>query len=80
MNGVSITMLAEMDLQEVVEVYTEEKDISIWTIANAGIKGINRITGSNIALLAARDDEGEISGFQLKSRRLSITRPLEREE
>jgi hypothetical protein len=80
MNGVSITMLAEMDLQEVVEVYTEEKDISIWTIANAGIKGINRITGSNIALFAARDDEGEISGFHLKSRRLSITSPLEREE
>jgi hypothetical protein len=80
MNGVSIATLAEMDLQEVVEVYAEEKDFSIWTIANAGIRGINRITGSDIALFAARDDEGEISGFQLKSRRLNITTPLEREE
>jgi len=80
MSGVSVNRLAGMNLQEAVETYAEEKDISIWTIANAGIKGINRITGSNIALFAARDDEGEVSGFQLKSKRLNISTPLERNE
>jgi len=59
--------------------YTRERDFSMWTIANTGLKGINRITGSDISLMASRDEEGEVSGFQLKSRRFSMTRPLGRE-
>jgi len=80
MSGVSLSRLAEMDLQEVVEIYAEENDFSLWTIANAGIRGINRVTGADIALFAARDDEGEISGFKLKSKRLNITTPLQKED
>jgi hypothetical protein len=80
MSGISLSRLADMDLQEVVEYYADENDFSLWTIANAGIKGINKVTGADIALFAARDEEGEISGFKLKSKRLNITTPLQKEE
>lgn len=78
--NLAMTSLEEIDLQEVVEDFAEEKNLSLWTIASAGIRGINRITGSNLELYAARDDEGEISGIQFKSKRLNITTPLQKPE
>ncbi len=80
MSSLSIAQISEMDLQEVVKDYTEEKDISLLKIANAGIKGINKITKSDISLMASRDEKGDVSGFQLKSKRFSFVRPLGRED
>ena len=80
LRSLTIAQLSQMDLQEIVDEYSEEQNLSLWTIARAGIKGINRITGSDISLLAARDEEGEVSGFQLKSKRFSMTSPLGREK
>lgn len=80
LGSLSVAQISGMDLQEIFEEYTEEKDFSLWTIANAGINGINKIAGSDISLLASRDEEGEVSGFQLKSKRFSLTRPLGQEE
>ncbi len=80
MSSLSIAQISEMDIQEVVKDYTEEKDISLLKIANAGIKGINKITKSDISLLASRDEKGDVSGFQLKSKRFSFVRPLGRED
>jgi hypothetical protein len=76
----SVAQIYDKGLQEVLADYTKEKDISFLTVANAGIKGINRIAGSEISLLASRDEEGEVSGFRLKSKRFSLTRPLGQEE
>lgn len=80
LSSLSAEQLADMDLQEVFDDFTAEREFSLWTVANAGIKGINKITGSDISLLASRDDEGEVSGFRLKSKHLSVTRPLARRE
>lgn len=80
LSSLSVKQLADVDLQEVFDDYTADRELSLWTVANAGIKGINKITGSDISLLASRDDEGEVSGFSLKSKRLSVTRPLARRE
>jgi len=80
LRSLTLAQLAELDPQELFDEYTEERDFSMWTIANAGLKGINRITGSDISLMASRDEEGEVSGFQLKSKRFSMTRPLGRGE
>jgi hypothetical protein len=30
--------------------------------------------------MASKDEEGEVSGFQLKSKRFSFARPLDRDE
>lgn len=80
LSSLTVAQISELDLQGMLEDYTEKKDISLWKIANAGIKGINKVAGSDISLLAARDEEGEVSGFRLKSKRFSLTRPLDREE
>jgi hypothetical protein len=80
LSSLSLAQISEIDLQGAIDVYAEEKNISLWSIANAGIKGINRVTGSDISLLASRDEEGEISGFRFKSKRFSFTRPIDRPE
>lgn len=80
LSSLSVAQIYEMDLQVVFEEYSQERDFSLWTIANAGIKGINKIAGSDISLLASRDEEGEVTGFRFKSRRFSVTRPLGQEE
>jgi hypothetical protein len=80
LRSLSVAQISEMDLQEIVKDYSEEKDLSFWTIAKAGINGINRIAGSEISLMASRDEDGEVSGFQLKSKRFSLTRPIGQQE
>jgi hypothetical protein len=80
LSSLSVAQISDIGLQEVLENYAEEKDISVLTIANAGIKGINKIAGSDLSLMASRDEEGEVSGFQFKGKRFSFSRPLSREE
>jgi hypothetical protein len=79
-SGLTLAQLSDLGVQEMIEEYAEEKDFSLWKIASAGIKGFNKLTGSEISLMASRDDEGEISGYQLKSKRFSLTRPFGRED
>ncbi len=79
-NGITLSRVAEMGLQEWVSEVAQERDFSFWTIADAGIRGINRVTGSNMDLVASRDEEGEVSGFRFKSRMLTISTPLEKSE
>jgi len=76
----AVAQLAEMDRQTLIRDFADEHNISLMSVANAGIKGINKLTGSEISLLASRDEEGEVSGFQFKSKRLSIRSPIGREE
>lgn len=79
LRSLSVAQLAELDRKELMQEFVEEYDISLMSVANAGIKGINKLTGSDISLLASRDEEGEVSGFRLKSKRFSFTRPLSRQ-
>ena len=78
--SLSVGQIAELDRKELFDDFTEEHNISLLSVANAGIKGINKLTGSDISLMASRDEEGDVSGFRLKSKRFSLTRPLGREE
>jgi len=80
MSSMSVAQISDVGLQEIVENYAEEKDFSLLKIASAGIRGISKITGSDISLMASRDDEGEVSGYQLKSKRFSLARPLDQED
>lgn len=80
MRSLTLAQISDIGFQEVLEEYAEENNLSLWKIANAGIKGINKLAGSDISLLASRDEQGDISGYQLKSKRFSLTRPLGGEE
>lgn len=78
--SLSVAQIAELDRKKLIDDFAEENNISLLSVANAGIKGINKITGSEITLLASRDEEGDVSGFRLKSKRFSVTRPLARQD
>ena len=78
--NLTLAQIGEIDVQEVLVTYKKEKDISVWSIANAGLKGLNKITGADMSLLAARDESGGVSGFRFKSKRFSVASPVERSE
>ncbi len=80
MRNLSMAQISDMGLMNVIEEYSEEKGFSLWNLASAGVNGINKLSGSDISLMASRDEEGEISGFQLKGKRFSITRPIGQDE
>jgi hypothetical protein len=80
LSSLSAVQLASLDRKVLINEFAEEHDISVMSVANAGIKGINKLTGSDITLLASRDEKGEVSGFHLKSKRFSFSRPLAREQ
>ena len=79
-SNITLARIGEIDVQEALVTYKEKKDISVWSIANAGIKGLNKITGADMSLLAARDESGSLSGFRFKSKRFSLSSPVERSE
>ncbi len=78
--SLSIAQIASMNLPEVIDEVAEEKNISLWSVASAGIKGINKVTGADISLLAYRDDDGGLSGIRLKSKRFSVNTPVTHKE
>jgi hypothetical protein len=78
--NLTLAQIGEIDVQEALVTYKEEKDISVWSIANAGLKGLNKITGADMSILAARDESGGFSGFRFKSKRFSVASPVERSE
>ncbi len=78
--NLTLAQIGEIDVQEALVTYKKEKDISLWSIANAGLKGLNKITGADMSLLAARDESGGFSGFRFKSKRFSVASPVERSE
>ncbi len=78
--NLTLAHISEIDVQEALVTYKEEKDISVWSIANAGLKGLNKITGADMSILAARDESGGFSGFRFKSKRFSVASPVERSE
>lgn len=69
-----------MSLRETIRVYAVENDITLFTVADAGINGLNRITGSEMALNLARDNKGEVSGFRFQSRWLKVEAPVEKNQ
>jgi len=79
-SSLSVGQISDMGLVNAIEEYSDERNFSLWNIASAGINGINKLAGSDISLMASRDEEGEVSGFQLKGKRFSITRPVGQEE
>lgn len=71
----SSILMAGKNLEEALEDFAL-KDRSFWDIAASGIDGINRLTGSDMELMASRDQEGSVSYFQFSSRRLKIAVPV----
>jgi hypothetical protein len=58
----------------------EEEDALLWSLASSGLKELNRIRGTETELMASRNEQGEISGIQFRSRFLNVSAPLNRSE
>ncbi|HDS08324.1 MAG TPA: hypothetical protein ENO05_11945 [Bacteroides sp.] len=76
LSNISLDRISSLDLQQLFDDFTEENEISIWTIANSGIRGFNRITGADISLMAQKDEEGDLSGIAFRSRHFSFSRRI----
>jgi hypothetical protein len=55
---------------------TSPKDVSLWTIASAGINRIGELTGSEVKLERSVDPEGKMDGITFNSPVLSFSAPL----
>ena len=80
LSSLSLTQLADLELQERIENYSDSNDFSIWTLASKGIEGINRITGGEMSLMASRDEEGDLSGIRFRSKRFNVATPVRTDE
>jgi hypothetical protein len=81
-NSASLTWakFSEQGLKQTYRDFIREKDLSLLTIASAGIEGINRLTGSELNLNLTRDREGQVSGFRFRSPRMSVDAPVNKPE
>jgi hypothetical protein len=66
---------ARVDIEKMMDDFTRE-DLSFWKVANRGIEGINKLVGSDMELMASRNENGEVSGFSFSSRILKISGPV----
>ncbi|MFO7670761.1 MAG: hypothetical protein R6W31_13960 [Bacteroidales bacterium] len=71
--------LEEEGLVRTYREFMEEKDLSLLTIASAGVEGINRLAGSDLSLDVSRDQKGEVSGFSFRSAILSVDSPIRKQ-
>ena len=70
---------AEDGLRRSYKEFVEKKNISLLNIASAGVKGINKLAGSDLSLDVSRDGEGEVKGFRFRSSLLSIDSPVKKQ-
>jgi len=71
---------SEKGLRQTYRDFVEENDISLLTIASAGIDGINFLAGSDLSLNISRDGSGGVSGFRFRSNRISVDAPVKKVE
>jgi len=48
-------------------------DLNFWTLANAGLKGVNYLTESNLEIIRKTNPEGDITTYGIKSESFSIS-------
>jgi anti-sigma factor RsiW len=78
--SLSLADLARYRFQKASEIVEDEDDI-LFSLASAGLKELSKVTGNEAKLLASRNDNGDISGIQFKSRFFNLTAPIpERDE
>lgn len=76
----SFQQFSEKGLRQSYRDFVEEKDISLLTIASAGIDGINFLAGSELSLNLSRDENGKVSGFRYRGDLLSVDTPVKKAE
>jgi len=55
---------------------TDKKNISLWTVAEAGVQTFNKITSSEVELNLHKNEEGKVVGYDLESKLFNIEKSL----
>jgi len=71
--------MARIDISKAMDEFTKE-GISVWSIANQGIEGVNKLVGTDMELLASKNEDGKVSRFQFTSRLLKISAPVQHQK
>jgi len=74
----SFPLIARKEIEEFRQTIGKAEDISLWDLASAGVNGINKLTGTDMSLMASRDDEGDLAGISFSSRHFSLSTPVGR--
>ncbi|OFX24370.1 MAG: hypothetical protein A2041_09895 [Bacteroidetes bacterium GWA2_31_9b] len=78
-NSKSIKDLIIMNVnKKVFENNSNNNKINIWDIAQLGIKGINRITGSNMQLNKTVDAQGNLDKVEFDSKLIAFSSPVKK--
>jgi hypothetical protein len=56
----------------------EQKNVSLWSFAELGVKTFNTITSSDVELNLKKDDEGKVVGYDLEGNLINIERELKK--
>ena len=56
----------------------EQKNFTLWTVAELGVKTFNSLTASNLELNLHKDDEGKVIGYGIESNLIDIDRQLKK--
>jgi hypothetical protein len=70
---------SENGLRRSYRQYVEDKNISLLSIASAGVEGINQFTGSELSLDVSKDEKGEAKRFRFRSGILSVDSPMKKQ-
>ncbi len=73
-----IQLVARKEFEELKVTLSKAEDMSLWDLAKAGISELNKVAGTDMSLMASRDDEGELSGISFSSRRFNLSAPIGR--
>ncbi len=70
---------SENGLRQSYRQFVEEKNISLLSIASAGVEGFNQFTGSELSLDVSKDEKGEAKRFRFRSGILSVDSPVKKQ-
>jgi len=70
---------SERGLRQSYKQFVEERNISLLSIASAGVEGIKKFTGSDLSLDVSRDEMGEARVVRFRSGILSVDSPVKKQ-
>ena len=69
---------ADRGLKQSYRRFIKENDLSLVSVASAGVEGINALTGSDMEMNVRRDEKGEAKSVSFRSFFLSVDAPIKR--
>ncbi len=73
-----IQLVARKEFERLKMTLDNTEDLSLWDLASAGIRGINKVAGTDMTLMASRNKDRDVAGISFTSKAFSVSAPLGR--